>query len=114
MSERPGQSIKYNNSDYGVNEAGERIVLSTRRADGSYRKERRVRAGYVPPDEQVAYVSRGKQVCVLILVSLVRLIVSVSFAHAIEKKGFAVAHGCREGSRTWLRHSRCGRTVMRK
>lgn len=61
-STRPGQGATYNNSDYGTNEEGARIVLGTRRADGTYRKEKKVRAGYVPPDEQVAYVSRGKQV----------------------------------------------------
>lgn len=49
-------------SEHGVNPDGERVVRASRRADGTYRKERKIRDGYVPPDEQVAYVSRGKQV----------------------------------------------------
>ena len=49
-------------SDYGVNGEGDRVVRASRRADGTFRKERKIRDGYVPPDEQLAYVSRGKQV----------------------------------------------------
>ncbi|KAL4427641.1 hypothetical protein ABPG75_001730 [Micractinium tetrahymenae] len=45
--------------DYTVNEAGERIIAASRRPDGTVRKERRVRAGYVPQEEQQVYVSRG-------------------------------------------------------
>lgn len=52
-------------SDVGANGEGERVVRASRRADGTYRKERKIRDGYVPPDEQVAYVSRGKQVRML-------------------------------------------------
>lgn len=49
-------------SDYTVNESGERVIASSRRPDGTLRKERRVRAGYVPQDEQQVYVSRGTAV----------------------------------------------------
>ncbi|KAL4444680.1 hypothetical protein ABPG77_002497 [Micractinium sp. CCAP 211/92] len=45
--------------DYTVNEAGERIIAASKRPDGTIRKERRVRAGYVPQEEQQVYVSRG-------------------------------------------------------
>ena len=45
-----------------TNEKGERVVGGTRRADGSIRPERKVRDGYVPPDEQQVYMSRGKKV----------------------------------------------------
>ncbi|EFN53138.1 hypothetical protein CHLNCDRAFT_137518 [Chlorella variabilis] len=45
--------------DYTVSEAGERIIAQSKRPDGTVRKERRVRAGYVPQDEQQVYVSRG-------------------------------------------------------
>lgn len=45
-----------------TNEHGERVVGGTRRADGSIRPERKVRDGYVPPDEQQKYMSRGKKV----------------------------------------------------
>lgn len=47
---------------YSVNDAGERIIAASRRPDGTLRKERRVRAGYVPQDEQPVYQSRGVQV----------------------------------------------------
>lgn len=50
----------------GANGEGERVVRASRRADGTYRKERKIRDGYVPPDEQVAYVSRGKQVTIFV------------------------------------------------
>lgn len=48
--------------DYTVSEAGERIIAQSKRPDGTVRKERRVRAGYVPQDEQQVYVSRGAAV----------------------------------------------------
>lgn len=48
--------------DYTVNEEGDRVIAASRRPDGTVRKERRVRAGYVPQDEQQVYVSRGAAV----------------------------------------------------
>ena len=38
---------------------GEVIIAGTRRPDGTYRKERKVRAGYVPPEEMGAFQTRG-------------------------------------------------------
>jgi partner of Y14 and mago len=35
------------------------MLLGTRRPDGTYRKERRIRAGYTPQDEQPVYQSAG-------------------------------------------------------
>lgn len=52
-------------SQYSTNEDGDRVIAASRRADGTVRKERRVRAGYVPPEEQRSYVSRGGQVRML-------------------------------------------------
>lgn len=45
-----------------VNESGERVLPGTRRPDGTFRKERRIRAGYVPQEEQPTYVSSGTAV----------------------------------------------------
>ncbi|KAJ3674152.1 hypothetical protein LUZ60_006144 [Juncus effusus] len=38
---------------------GERIIAPSRRPDGTYRKEIRIRAGYVPQDEVAIYQSKG-------------------------------------------------------
>ena len=38
------------------------MIAASKRPDGTVRKERRVRAGYVPQDEQQVYVSRGAAV----------------------------------------------------
>ena len=44
---------------YAVNEQGERVIAASRRPDGTLRKERRVKPGYVPQDEQPVYQPRG-------------------------------------------------------
>ncbi|GAB4821539.1 hypothetical protein N2152v2_008585 [Parachlorella kessleri] len=48
-------------AEYTVNDIGERVIAASKRPDGTVRKERRVRAGYVPQDEQPVYQSRGTQ-----------------------------------------------------
>ena len=48
--------------DYDLNGDGERVIAASKRPDGTVRKERRVRAGYVPQDEKAVYVSRGTAV----------------------------------------------------
>lgn len=42
----------------------ERVIVGSKRPDGTYRKERRVRAGYVPQDEQPVYQSKGALVSI--------------------------------------------------
>ena len=43
-------------------EACGNVIPATKRPDGTLRKERRVRPGYVPQDEQQVYVSKGTMV----------------------------------------------------
>lgn len=49
--------------EYIVNENGERVRLGSRRPDGTLRKERRIKPGYIPQDEQPTYQSQGLMVC---------------------------------------------------
>eukprot|EP01024_Parvocaulis_polyphysoides_P059406 TRINITY_DN6424_c0_g1_i1.p1 TRINITY_DN6424_c0_g1~~TRINITY_DN6424_c0_g1_i1.p1 ORF type:complete len:231 (-),score=38.59 TRINITY_DN6424_c0_g1_i1:95-787(-) len=42
---------------YSTNDKGERIIPATQRADGTWREEIKVRAGYVPQDEVELYVA---------------------------------------------------------
>lgn len=55
--------------EYVVNENGEKVLVGSRRPDGTIRKERRIRAGYIPQDEQTVYESRGMMVRYLHMVS---------------------------------------------
>jgi partner of Y14 and mago protein len=47
---------------YVVTDNGEKVLPGSRRPDGTIRKERRIRAGYTPQDEQPVYQSVGVMV----------------------------------------------------
>jgi partner of Y14 and mago protein len=47
---------------YTVRDNGEQVLAGSRRPDGTIRKERRIRAGYTPQDEQPTYQSNGVMV----------------------------------------------------
>lgn len=44
-------------------ENGERVIAGTRRADGTMRKEKKIKDGYTPEEQQTSYQVAGMQVC---------------------------------------------------
>jgi hypothetical protein len=65
-----------------VTDTGEKILPGSRRPDGTIRKERRVRAGYVPQDEQPVYQTNEVMVSVTVSCSLAQKTANTSMLSA--------------------------------
>lgn len=61
MADSGSEKAEISNAGISVNAEGERIIPATVRADGTLRKERKVRPGYRPPEDVEIYRNRSAQ-----------------------------------------------------
>ena len=121
MADDGGQGTGAGDRRVRLGDAGVTVIAPTRRADGTWRKARRVREGYVPPDEVASYQAAPARVrCVgsCVVGCSCMCMCSTTHRHAMSRRPHTL-HTYRSVPSVlqpalWvLRHERCAVVVQR-